>query len=128
MTSPQFTSRQGAQRTVLLVEDDELTRATTTEMLRLCGCHVLEADRAETALDCLRGSDVAVLIADVGLPGESGLVFSARLREIHPHMPIILATGGDVPDDAPGGHGPIVLRKPYGIDALQAALHEALSR
>jgi hypothetical protein len=33
-----------------------------------------------------------------------------------------------VPDDSPGGNGPILLRKPYGIDALRAALREAAVR
>jgi DNA-binding response OmpR family regulator len=128
MNSPEVASSQAAQRTVLLVEDDELTRATTTDMLRACGCRVLEADRAENALMLLRDNDVSMLIADIGLPGESGLVFAARVRQMRPHLPIIFATGGDVRDDAPGGYGPIVLRKPYGIEALQAALDEALKR
>ena len=128
MNAPEIAGNPGARRTVLLLEDDELTRATTADMLRLCGCNVLEADRAEPALDLLRVNDVSVLMADVGLPGESGLVFAARVRQMRPHLPIILATGGDVRDDAPGGFGPIVLHKPYGIDALQAALSEALKR
>jgi CheY-like chemotaxis protein len=128
MNAPEVAGSPAAPRTVLLVEDDELTRATTADMLRACGCRVLEADSAESALMLLRGNDVAVLIADVGLPGESGLVFAARVRQIRPQMPLILATGGDVRDDAPGGHGPVVLRKPYGIEALQAALREAVVR
>jgi DNA-binding response OmpR family regulator len=128
MNSAEIESSPTVQRTVLLVEDDELTRSTTADMLRACGSRVLEAARAEAALDLLRVNDVAVLIADVGLPGESGLVFAARARQMRPQVPIILATGGDVRDDAPGGFGPIVLRKPYGIEALQAALDEALRR
>jgi DNA-binding response OmpR family regulator len=128
MNSVETAGSRVAPRTVLLVEDDELTRATTADMLRACGCLVLEADRAEPALDLLRVNDVAVLVADVGLPGESGLVFAARVRQMRPQLPIILATGGDVRDDAPGGYGPIVLRKPYGIEVLQAALDEALKR
>ena len=128
MDDAELAGRRNEEPLVLLVEDDELTRATTADMLRLCGCRVLEADRAETALQLIRVSHVSVLIVDVGLPGESGLVFAARVRQFRPHLPIILATGSDVRDDAPDGLGPIVLRKPYDIEALQAALRDAAKR
>jgi CheY-like chemotaxis protein len=128
MNAPELTRAPSSQRTVLLVEDDDLTRATTAEMLRACGCEVVEADSAETALQPLSLHDISLLMVDVRLPGESGLVFAARAREIRPSVPIIVATGGDLADDSPGGSGPVVLRKPYGFDALQAALREATMR
>jgi CheY-like chemotaxis protein len=128
MNADNDASRKGVARTVLLVEDHEPTRAATADMLRTCGCHVLEADAAETALHVLRSSDISLLMVDVGLPGESGLVFAARARQMRPLLPIVLLTGDDLPDDSPGGGGPVLLRKPYGIDALRAALDAAAAR
>jgi CheY-like chemotaxis protein len=125
MAAPELTLVPRSQPTVLLVEDNQLTRATTAEMLRACGWEVVEADSAEAALQPLRMHDISVLMVDVKLPGESGLVFAAQAREIRPSVPIIVATGVDLAADSPGGSGPVVLRKPYGFDALQAALREA---
>jgi CheY-like chemotaxis protein len=128
MNAEKNTSGEGVARTVLLVEDHEPTRVATADMLRTCGCRVLEADAAETALQVLRTRDISLLMVDVGLPGESGLVFAARARQMRPLLPIVLVTGDDLPDDSPGGNGPVLLRKPYGIDALRTALGEAAAR
>jgi CheY-like chemotaxis protein len=130
MNAPELAGRPAAVGTVLLVEDDETVRASTADMLRADGCRVLEADSAETALHALRtDNDVFVLMVDVGLPGESGLVFAARARQMRPTLRIILSSGdSDLPDDSPGGGGPVVLRKPYGREALQAAVREAAAR
>ncbi len=58
---------------VLLVEDDDLIRFTTTEMLSDIGCEVKEARTAHEALKILDEHPVDVLLTDVGLPGVSGL-------------------------------------------------------
>ena len=128
MNAAELAGRADAERAVLLVEADDPTRASAADMLRACGCRVLEAGNAEAALQTLRRHDVALLMADVTLPGESGLVFAARARQMRPHLPIVLTAGADLPDDSPGGGGPLVLRKPYGIDALRAVLREAAMR
>ena len=58
--------------TVLLVEDDDLIRLTTTEMLSDIGCKVREAGTAQEALKILDEGPVDILLTDVGLPGVSG--------------------------------------------------------
>lgn len=115
-------------QTVLLVEDDDMTRDTTAQMLQALGCRVIEASDVTGALAALRKHAVTLLMADIGLPGESGLLFAARARQLRPTLPIIFATGGDVRDDAPDGHGPLVLRKPYGMQALEQALSDVVLR
>jgi two-component system, response regulator PdtaR len=129
MNTAELAGRADAVRAVLLVEADDPTRASAADMLRACGCRVLEAGSAEAALQTLRQHhDVALLMADVTLPGESGLVFAARARQMRPHLPVVLTAGADLPEDSPGGGGPLVLRKPYGIEALRAVLREAATR
>ncbi len=54
--------------TVLLVEDDDLIRLTTTEMLNDIGCKVKEASTAQEALKILDEQPVDILLTDVGLP------------------------------------------------------------
>ncbi len=56
---------------VLLVEDDELIRLNSTDMLEELGHRVLQVGSSEAALELLRASPVDVLITDVRLPGMS---------------------------------------------------------
>lgn len=128
MNAPDLARVADASCTVLLIEDDESSRAATADMLLRCGCRVLEAASAAAALQPLHEQDVSLLMVDAVLPGESGLVFAARARQMRPTLPIVLIAGDDLPDDSPGGGGPVVLRKPYGVEALQAALREAAAR
>ncbi len=108
---------------VLLVEDDDEVRACTAEMLRELGHQVVEASNAEQAMTLLRGSATDVLVADVGLPGMSGDVFAAEARTIRPAIGIVFATGLDGLSSAGGGAGaPLLLRKPYDVAGLAAAL------
>ena len=115
--------------TVLFVEDDELIRTTTADWMRELGYTVLEARSAEEALDLIFKAEVAVLVADIGLPGMSGDVFAADVRSIRPRISIVFATGAaTIHDDPSDLTGPVVLRKPYDAAAIELALHRALSR
>ena len=113
--------------TVLLVEDDDLIRSSTAELVRELGYPVLEARSAEEAVELLGKPDIGVLMADIGLPGMSGDVFAAQVRSVRPTMSIIFATGNDrVRGDPADEGGPILLRKPYDTAAIEAALKKAL--
>jgi CheY-like chemotaxis protein len=78
---------------VLLVEDDELIRAATAEMLCDIGCEAIEAATVEEALKVLDGGLVDILLTDVGLPGVSGLQLARDARTQWPKLHLILATG-----------------------------------
>ncbi|WP_246670094.1 response regulator [Bradyrhizobium stylosanthis] len=67
-------------RTILVVEDDELVRSTTCEMLRTLGHEVLEAPDAPTALDMLASNSIDTLVTDVGLPRVSGTILARQAR------------------------------------------------
>jgi DNA-binding response OmpR family regulator len=112
---------------VLFVEDHPALRYGIARELRAHGHEVFEADSAEAALAMLESHDVEVLVTDVGLPGASGVVFAAEARALRPGLRLIFATGLDsIIDPAVElGHGPIVLRKPYTWEALEAALRSA---
>ena len=115
--------------TVLLVEDDDLIRASTAEMMRELGHTVLEARSAEEAVELLGNPEIDVLMADIGLPGMSGDVFAAQVRGIRPTIGIVFATGSDlVHDDPSDATGPLLLRKPYDIAAIEAVLDKAQAR
>ena len=113
--------------TVLLVEDDELIRATTAEMLSEIGCEAKEAANAEEALKFLDDGPVDALLTDVGLPGISGLQLARDARSRRPDLRLVLATGDSGLQSEAAQLGAVLLVKPYQQDTLRQALEHALN-
>jgi len=113
--------------TVLLVEDDELIRATTADMLNEIGCRPKEAGTAQDALKILDEGGVGVLLTDIGLPEVSGLQLARDARSRLPDLGLVLATGDSGVRSEAALSGAALLVKPYDRDALRKALEEALS-
>jgi DNA-binding NtrC family response regulator len=112
--------------TILLVEDDELVRITTAELMRDLGYVVVESESAESAMLALTQNRIDVLVTDIGLPGESGEVFAAEARAVRPGIRIVFVTGGHVvPDMSGDASAPGLLRKPFDRETLAAALARA---
>ena len=101
---------------VLLVEDDQTTRAVTAAALRNAGLVVLEAKTGEEALDWLI-SPPDVLFTDIRLPGEvDGWDVAERFRAIDPRLPVIYATAfRKTQTPVPGS---LFFRKPYKVQQV----------
>ena len=79
---------------ILLVDDEELVRAATGEMLREMGHEVVEASSPTLALDLLRErSDIEILISDYLMPVMKGSELVRRAQAIRPDVKPILITG-----------------------------------
>jgi PAS domain S-box-containing protein len=100
-------------RTILVVEDDELVRSTTCEMLRTLGHEVLEAPDAPTALEMLASNSVDTLLTDVGLPRVSGTVLARQARAKSANLRIIIVTGDAGAAQDAREIGATLLTKPY---------------
>src|SRR5205085_3620209 len=89
------------QPTVLLVEDDDLVLDAMTRMLVRRGYYVLTAASGHDAIGLLRAplQPINVIILDVNLPDVSGIDLCARIRELHPVMPVVVCTGSTDPAD-----------------------------
>lgn len=84
----------GRQLRVLLVDDEELVRTATGEMLRDLGHDVEEASGAVDALARLDGAPrFDVVITDYMMPGMDGLALSQRIEQTIPGLPVLLITG-----------------------------------
>jgi signal transduction histidine kinase len=118
------TARHAAK--VLLVDDEEIVRTATAEMLRDVGYRVEEAASAAQALASLRaGEETEVLVTDYLMPGMTGAALIAELRAAGYYMPVLLITGytpagGEVPADVPR------LSKPFRQVDLAAKVDELL--
>lgn len=123
-------------RRVLLAEDDAALRRLLAEVLRQDGYEVVEArDGVEllaeidaTLVARWERSDAFVVVADVHMPGFSGLDVLAVLRCAHCATPVILITAfGDAEtrEEAHELGAVAVFDKPFNLDDLRAALEEA---
>jgi len=83
---------------VHIVDDDEAVRDSLRWLLEANGYRVRAYQSAETFLDEYDPAQVGVLIADVRMPGMSGLELQEQLIARKSPMPIVFITGhGDVP-------------------------------
>lgn len=82
-------------RTILLVEDDELLRDAFKLLLEDAGYQVLEAGTAGDALQIARERFPALIILDLGLPDRPGLdvVRTLRTDSEMAGVPVIALTG-----------------------------------
>jgi two-component system sensor histidine kinase ChiS len=121
----------GHQPTVLLVEDDELVRDAMTRILVREGYMVLSAPTGHDAIGLLKTplSPIDVVLLDVHLPDVNGIDLCARLREMHPKLPVVVCTGEAGPDEAAallklGVHR--YFCKPIAVEELLATVEAAL--
>ncbi len=115
--------RAGRPLAILLVDDEDLVRAGTAEMLRDLGHTVTEASGGGEALAKIAaGLSVDAIITDYKMPRIDGADLARRVWTTHAGMPILLITGyTGTTEDVPNLP---FLAKPFG----QADLAEALNR
>jgi PAS domain S-box-containing protein len=116
---------------VLYVEDNELVRASSAELLRTFGLELTEADSVSAAHALLRKNRFEVLLTDVDLAGESGVQLAIDACRERPDLGVVFVTGYDLAlDDDQRRALPhaVQLRKPYDPLALINALNAAAVR
>jgi two-component system NtrC family sensor kinase len=118
--SPNFSGK------VLLVEDNEDVAEVTKGLLEELGFSVERIADAETALRRLQSADrkYELLLSDIVMPGSiNGLELARRARSlVGEQFPIVLATGYSAQAQAASEDGFVLLRKPYGMSDLRAAV------
>jgi len=87
-------SLPGRPLSILLVDDEEIVRVGTGEMIRDLGHSVVEARGGAEALALLReGMRPDVVITDYKMPRMDGSELARRIHESYPSMPLLLITG-----------------------------------
>ena len=77
---------------VAIVEDDESYRAAVQRLLKSAGLPVRSFASAEDFLKSGQQQETGCLIADIQMPGMSGLDLQAKLNAEHCPIPIIFIT------------------------------------
>lgn len=77
----------------LIVDDVEVTRFTTKEILEKLGFDSIAANDSGTALDALKSGDIDFVVLDWHLGKESGLDLLQSIRESYGRLPVIVFSG-----------------------------------
>jgi putative two-component system response regulator len=120
-----------AHNRVLVVDDERQIRDLMRRLLEGAGYICSTVDSAAGATKLLGSEPFALVLADLQMPGESGLELISRLREEHPEIATIMVTGIDDPTLAQGAielgaYGYIV--KPFSPTELAVQVMNALVR
>jgi FixJ family two-component response regulator len=83
---------QGEAKLVAIVDDDDLIRSALQGMLKSVGLRSRAFASAEEFLASGQQQQTACLIADIRMPGMSGLELQARLNAEHCRIPTIFIT------------------------------------
>jgi two-component system response regulator FlrC len=85
---------------VLHVDDEEGWRSLVAESLAAAGYDVISAANASEAMTSAEGADLGLIILDLNLGGENGMMLMKFLRHNHPDVPILIYSGLDNDDAA----------------------------
>jgi FixJ family two-component response regulator len=116
--------------TVYIVDDDPSVRDSLSLMLGLAGYRVALYANAEAFLEAWRDSWSGCVLADLRLPGASGIELQARLRERASTLPVVIITAhGDVPTARKAFQAQAVdfLEKPFDHAQLLDAINTAFA-
>jgi hypothetical protein len=121
--------RQG--NTILLVEDDEIMRGLTKQMLQEHGYNVIEADDGKSALEYMETHQgrIDLLLTDVVMRRLSGPELAERLAVTHPSVKVIYMsgyTGELIAEREVLKRGITLLEKPFSRTALLNTIHTTL--
>ena len=120
--------RGDASKAVWIVDDDRSIRWVLEKALAREGIPFKTFSSAYEVLQALAVSQPRVLVSDIRMPGESGLVLLNKIKERHPQMPVIIMTAYSDLDSAVAafqGGAFEYLPKPFDIDHALALIRRA---
>lgn len=119
---------QTAQRTVLVVDDEDVIRETVREILADEGYRVIAATAGSDVLQLVAQEAPDVILLDIWMPEMDGIVLLKQIKSAHPDARVIMISG----------HGSIhtavtatklgafdFIEKPLSLDGLLATIERA---
>jgi len=117
--------------TILVVEDEDMVRNLTVEVLESCGYEVLQARNGIEALDFCKSykEKIDLLITDIVMPQIGGRELAERMLHEDPSLCVLFTSG--YTDDAIVRHGILeedanFIQKPFNLDDLGKKVRELL--
>jgi signal transduction histidine kinase len=119
---------RGAER-ILLAEDDAAVREIARRILGRDAYDVTSVESGDAACKYAEDQAFDLVVLDVVMPGMPCRAVVERLRELHPGIPIVLASGyvpGENLTELSRDHGTEFLRKPYDPEGLLRTVRRLL--
>lgn len=113
---------------ILIVDDYELLLESLHQSFYYAGFDVVKTTDPEQALELARTNPPDILITDINMPKLDGITMARRIKEIHPHIKIILMTGyhmkfeGNIKEAMAEGLVQRAVHKPFKTLQLQRAV------
>ena len=131
LKADEFPQDLHGSETILLVEDEEIVRDLSKQILESCGYHVVEAsDGAEASAICQQDDQsFDLLLTDVVMPKMSGRQLVQNLETIRPGLKVLYMSG--YTDDSIVRHGVIdpgenYIQKPFTFNGLASKVRKLL--
>ena len=119
------------RNSVLVVDDEEISRTNMAYALGKLNCDVLVASDGAEALDILGKRPVDVIVSDLKMREMDGLSLLERVKDVWPDTQLILVTGFATVDtavDALRKGAAHYLPKPLNLELLQNTVRDILER
>jgi CheY-like chemotaxis protein len=110
---------------VLLVDDDPALLDATSEIIKILGHVPVMTGSPVDALRLLKDGMFDVLVADLSIPGMSGIELAEKALELRPGLRVVFASGNEMPAAADLKFRWQALRKPYTLMELDDVLNNA---
>jgi CheY-like chemotaxis protein len=114
----------------LVVDDDLIIRMDAAEIFKEAGFRCHEAADAEKAVDTLGrfGNDIRLLFTDVSMPPSdmTGFELARKCAADWPHIRILVASGGVMPEAGDMPAGAVFISKPFTADVIYEHLRSIL--
>ena len=119
--------------TILLVDDEEVVRDVTLNMLKIMGYNVITAMNGKDAVEIYKKTrmDIDLVMLDMVMPSMGGSEAFDRLKKINPDIKVILLSGYSINSEAAeilkrGCNG--FLQKPFTVKELSQKLLDILDK
>ena len=91
---------QNTSATLLIIDDDDVVRASLAAYLEDSGFSVLQAGNGQQGLQVFEEHQPDLVICDLRMPQMGGLELIRQVSERAPQVPVIVVSGAGVMSDA----------------------------
>jgi CheY-like chemotaxis protein len=115
--------------TILIIDDDKLTRWSVSMILGRAGYRIQEAASGEEGLLAVRAGAPDLVLLDISLPDQDGFTVLTAIRQLRPDLPVLMMSADATSETVEqalrlGARGH--LDKPCDRASLQEAVRRAL--
>jgi DNA-binding NtrC family response regulator len=115
-------AKSGDRPVVLIVDDEPAIRLLCKVNLEFDGFEVREAATVDEGRAAVEGGEVAVVLLDMHIGPESGMVLLTELVEREPRIPVAVISGSSDINVEEYRRADAVIGKPFTIDQLTSTV------